>query len=266
MESDNGIGIPPPPPLLDVWNGGDNTTVHYFVRHPWQWVMRSLPTTHMVESVNTDGLPSANLPPGVPAITPATPATRRRREARKFKGPSTVKLEITDTETKKIVFAVHGSSPALDGLEDKDELVRTLQRCRCDHLNLSPPAVLLSWDVTHEECLNVLGKSLPVLNGNDGRTKYAVLKEPMGSQGKGIFFVTNAEEIHKIIDEHRQRALNENGFLDNLIAVKGRIPSWGKFYENILTLSCSYGISSNAVFLFTYSFASRSLSQFAYSK
>ncbi len=56
--------------------------------------------------------------------------------------------------------------------------------------------------------------------------RIAVLKEPMGSRGTGVFFVKDADEIHKIIEEHRQRAVSEQGFLDNLIAQKGRIPSW----------------------------------------
>lgn len=163
-------------------------------------------------------------------MTPSTPATRRRRNAsKKFKGPATLQLEITNPSTGKIEYAVHGTSSALDGLEDKDELVRTLQRCRCDHLNLSPPSILIGWDVSRDECLNVLGKDLPTLKENKSEHKYAVLKEPMGSAGKGIYFVETAEEIHKIIDEHRQRALTETNLLDNLIAVKGRIPSWGKF-------------------------------------
>jgi hypothetical protein len=225
----------PPPPIIDVWNGstqsngGSVGTVHYFVRHPWSWVMKEIATSTMVVCENTSDLPSAKLPPGVPAITPATPATRRRREARKLQGPSTLKIEITEPTTNEIIFAVHGSSPALDGLEDKDELVRTLQRSRCESLNLTPPSVLLSWDVTQKECSKIIGDNLPVLASNLSTDKFAVLKEPMGSQGRGIFFVGNADEIHKIIDAHRQRALKEEGFLDNLIAVKGRIPSWGMF-------------------------------------
>ena len=138
-------------------------------------------------------------------------------------------MEIVNPESGLVDFAVHGTSAALDGLEDKDELVRTLQRCRCDGLNISPPSVLISWDVTHEECLNVVGKELPKLEQNKSTNMYAVLKEPMGSQGKGIYFVDDAEQIHKIIDEHRQRALTEPDYLDKLIEVKGRIPSWGEF-------------------------------------
>ena len=59
-----------------------------------------------------------------------------------------------------------------------------------------------------------------------GSTHIAVLKEPMGSRGTGVFFVKDADEIHAIIEEHRQRAVSEQGFLDDLIAQKGRIPSW----------------------------------------
>jgi len=85
--------------------------------------------------------------------------------------------------------------------------------------------VLINWDVSEDECKRVLGESLPVLPENTDSV-YAVLKEPMGSRGEGVFFVKDAEEIHKIITEHRQRAQKEPGFLDQLIAAKGRIPSW----------------------------------------
>jgi hypothetical protein len=226
MES-NGIDIPGAP-AVNVWGGLEGGTVHYFVRHPWQWVMKLVATPSMIEVENTNDLPSSNLAPDTPAINPSTPATRRRREARKFKGPSTLKIEIFDPKSNSLLFASHGSSAALDGLEDKDEFVRTLQRCRCENLNLSPPSVLLSWDVTREECQKIIGKDLPILSANESKKTFAVLKEPMGSQGKGIFFVLNVDEIHKIIDAHRQRAQKETGFLDNLISVKGRIPSWGK--------------------------------------
>lgn len=230
-----------------------------------------------------------------PATEMATPATRRRRmAAKKFKGPATLKIEIvravvtttdvatetvsdavrssTNNDTIVMEVAVHGTSAALDGMEDKDELVRTLQRCRCDHLHLSPPAVLFSWDVTHDECVNVIGKNgIPTLTvsgstggiatntepaattsdtqqqppaagdvepSNADTKTYAVLKEPMGSQGRGIYFVASAEEIHKIIDEHHKRAKNEPDFLDNLIAVKGRIPSWGTLVVALLYAVC----------------------------
>jgi hypothetical protein len=178
-------------------------------------------TERMTESLVAD-LPSQQV-----LMTPATPATRRRRTAAKIKGPANLNIEILN-DNGEIELAVHGTSAALDGMEDKDELVRTIQRCRCENLNLSPPAVLISWDVSHDECLNVVGKELPCIPENKAEAKFAVLKEPMGSQGKGIYFVQGAEEIHKVIDDHRQRALNDADFLDNLIAAKGRIPSWGK--------------------------------------
>jgi hypothetical protein len=76
----------------------------------------------------------------------------------------------------------------------------------------------------------LVGDSLPTLSEINPTAstsiRIAVLKEPMGSRGTGVFFVRDADEIHTIIEEHRQRAISEDGFLDNLIAQKGRIPSW----------------------------------------
>jgi hypothetical protein len=124
--------------------------------------------------------------------------------------------------------AFHGTSEAFDGLEDKDEFVRTLQRCRCEQLGLSPPSVLINWDASAQECKNLVGDSMPTLLGKESAlTKVGVLKEPTGKGGAGVFFVNTAEEIHELMDRNRKRAVEEPGLLDELIAEKGRIPSWG---------------------------------------
>jgi len=124
-----------------------------------------------------------------------------------------------------ILLAAHGSSGALDGLEDKDELVRTLQRCQCVDKHISPPSVLLSWDVSLQECHNLLQDDLPKLQLT---SEYCVLKEPTGSQGKGIYFVQTAEETHAIIHEHHVQLSNDPELLDHLYETKRRIPSWGE--------------------------------------
>lgn len=123
----------------------------------------------------------------------------------------------------------HGTSEAFDGLEDKDEFVRTLQRCRCEHLELSPPSVLINWDASAQECKNLVGESMPTLlgNHNEATETVGVLKEPMGKSGAGVFFVHDAKEIHELMDRNRRRAAEEPGLFDELIAEKGRIPSWG---------------------------------------
>lgn len=228
----------PPPPLHP-----QNIPVeyHYTVRSPWQWVMSAIATESMGEVEKSTDMPSAKAaaasnggrgsPSGSQAELDAGPplrasSRRRQRLAKERRAgiPSTLSLEKTNARTGAIEMAVHGTSSALDSLEDKDELVRTIQRCRCEHLNLSPPSVLIGWDVSKDECKRVLGMSLPVLPGQN--SVYAVLKEPTGSKGEGVFFVKDAEEIHNIIAEHRQRAQKEPGMLDAVISAKGRIPSW----------------------------------------
>jgi len=220
----------------------------YTVREPWQWVVSAIATDEMKELEKLADLPSSKKiaessggtnetqqqdgaagQPGAGALR--STSSRRRRDRmikdRRAGAPSTLRLEKINNATGEIEMAIHGTSCSLDSLEDKDELVRTIQRCRCEHLNLSPPSKLISWDVSKDECERVLGDSLPVLPQN-AKSPYAVLKEPMGSRGEGVFFVKDAEEIHTIIAEHRQRAQKEPGFLDKLIEAKGRIPSWGK--------------------------------------
>jgi hypothetical protein len=227
---------PPVPDSLDVLNGPHD--VFYTVRDPWQWVMQEVAegSDNVQEVQKAADLPTGKIAAAAAASasadgavpTPLSAPQRRRRK--KPVGPCTLRLEVPDANGE-IIEAVHGSSEALDGLEDKDELVRTIQRCRCEHLELSPPSRLLNWDVTKEECMNLVGDSLPGLVSNEKDSpeeRIAVLKEPMGSRGTGVFFVKDAVQIHEIIEEHRKRAVAEPEFLDNLIAVKGRIPSWGK--------------------------------------
>lgn len=251
MMASNSTGIgenPLPPPIPRVWEKNDDVDVHYIIRDKWKWVMDVVAEgCGMTEVEKASDLPTAKqaklLETSSSVIaTPTKPARRRQKSARlKEFIPSTLKIEVSNVRTGEIEFAAHGTSSAFDGLEDKDELCRTIQRCRCDQLHLSPPSILINWDVTQEECLNVVGKDLPVLDeqkqGENEQT-YAVLKEPIGSEGKGIYFVKTVEEIHKTINEHRQRALQEPEFLDDLIAKKGRIPSWGKSLLLCQSVNC----------------------------
>jgi hypothetical protein len=190
--------------------------------------MRSIAMPHMTAVDSVADLPSKARIDAAATMTETPSTTRRRRMAKKSSvSNATLKLELWDDEGN-LEFAAHGSSAAMDSLDDKDELVRALQRCRCDHLNITPPSVLLNWDVTREECLNVVGKDLPCLEENKDEKKYAVLKEPMGSQGQGIYFVSSAEEIYNIVERHHKRAAEQPELLDTLIEAKGRIPSWGE--------------------------------------
>lgn len=199
-----------------------------------------------------------------PTSNPNTPLPRRslrqRRDAqRKNKAQvrATLRIEVVDRATERVVVAWHGTSSGFDGLEDKDALVRTIQRCRVETLHLSPPSVLINWDVSLDECRNVVGRSLPVvvdktndeeeLSSSDS-SFYAVLKEPMGSAGQGIYFVKDTDEIHRIIDEHHQRARAEPDVLESLIAAKNRIPSWGK-YQRALTAYHDVGPCTSLLYL-----------------
>ena len=152
-----------------------------------------------------------------------TPNTKRRN-AKKRVQPCTVRFDVLDKKGK-LLEAHHGISSAFDGLEDKDELVRTFQRCRADFFGFSPPSTLIRWDATLSECINMV-REWPTLKGNEGATM-AVLKEPIGSQGEGIYFVDSVEQVYEIINKHRNRAIREGqGFLDTIMEQKGRIPSW----------------------------------------
>ncbi len=228
-ESIQGEQQPPPPAAPAAPAGGilaAPNSVVCTVLQPWQWLLKAALEEGTELSIvdNASELPTAHLLE-TDASPPPTPSNRRRKK--KNPNSCSLRLEIKDREGN-VIRAAHGNSEAFDGLEDKDELVRTLQRCRCEHLELSPPSRLVNWDVTKEECKNVVGNKMPTLLGNEEKESFAVLKEPMGSRGTGIFFVRNAQEIHEIIDEHKKEAMAKPNFLDDLIANKGRIPSWGK--------------------------------------
>lgn len=202
--------------------------VYYTVRSPWTWVMREVASASPLNMQYVDAptkLPSGSLAQNV-TIT-ATPNTARRRSTVK-KGPTpcTLKLELVNID-HDLLYALHGTSAALDGLEDKDELVRTMQRCRCEHLNIGPPSILIKWDITREELGNYVPQ-LPVLPNHSH--DIAVLKEPMGSRGEGIYFVKSADEAFAQIDRHRVQALGEPDLLDNIMGKKGRMPAWGTFF------------------------------------
>jgi hypothetical protein len=225
---------PPPPPARDILHGPN--PVYFTARDPWKWVLHLVAEENefLKEMETAADLPTgkmmASQVAGDDGPSPNTPSARGRRR-KKLNDPSTLRIEIPDFgDHLTVLEAVHGTSEAFDGLEDKDELVRTLQRCRCEHLELSPPSRLINWDATKEECKNLVGDSLPRLLRNDKNEgqRIAVLKEPMGSGGEGVFFVKDAEEIGDIIESHRKRANDTPEVLDNLIAQKGRIPSWGK--------------------------------------
>lgn len=216
---------PPPPssPPKDVLVPSND--IICTVSETWRWLLEEALEEQKLSIVDSPAeLPTAALV-DVAESPPPTPSARRRKKKPASSCP--LRVEVKNSEGR-VLRAAHGNSEAFDGLEDKDELVRTLQRCRCEHLELSPPSRLVNWDVTKEECNNIVGKDMPTLLGNEGAETFAVLKEPMGSRGDGIFFVRNADEVHAIIDEHKKEAMAKPNFLDDLIASKGRIPSWGK--------------------------------------
>jgi hypothetical protein len=229
-------------PTIDVWKNPEDYAMQCVVYQPWAWVMEKVQTKDMKVIAEVTDLPLAKLQheqQAAAAQTAATAETPRQRRHRsnamrgrpKHEVPAVLRMEVVDPKTNQVIVAWHGTSSAFDGLEDKDALVRTIQRCRVEALQLSPPSVLINWDVSLEECRNVIGTKLPTIasNKDEEDSYYAVLKEPMGSQGKGIYFVKDVDEIHQIIDEHHQRANTEPEVLEGLIAAKGRIPSWGMY-------------------------------------
>lgn len=193
------------------------SSIEYTVRSPWEWVLEQVESdVPMKRCVNSKEMASAMLAP--------TPNTRRKLNQKKGPQPCTLRLDVVD-QGGRLIEAHHGTSSALNGLEDKDELVRTFQRCRAVDFGITPPSTLIRWDATLQECQNVI-KNLPTLETNSEHT-IAVLKEPIGSRGEGIYFVSSVQEIFDILEKNRKQAVKEGeDFLDTIMEQKGRIPSW----------------------------------------
>ena len=182
---------PPPPaphaalefPVVHVWKNPDHYKIVYVVSQQWKWIMDRCKTDAM-ESLSEDSAESLPLQQlqqqqqqsnnqtttATPKPTAAfTPRQRRARQTMRAKHtiPATLRIEVVDPHDGSVVVAWHGTSSAFDGLEDKDALVRTIQRCRVEELQLSPPSVLINWDVSLEECRNVVGATLPsIMDGS----------------------------------------------------------------------------------------------------
>jgi hypothetical protein len=192
--------------------------IQYTVRSPWEWVLAKVALESDIPMQYFQDRQQM-----VSGLLQPTPNTIRRAAKKRIQ-PCTVRFDLID-RNGRLLEAHHGISSALDGLEDKDELVRTFQRCRADFLGFTPPSTLIRWDATLPECTNMV-RDWPVLKGNEG-AKMAVLKEPIGSQGEGIYFVSSVDQLYEILEKHRNRAINEGqGFLDTIMEQKGRIPSW----------------------------------------
>lgn len=146
---------------------------HIFVsvRNPWKWVLEDVCTRNngglaTITPVDAaDGLPSAKLASVATLATARHPNNSRMNRRRNQKNNSalteancTLRVEIisnTNTSTRNdnfrpwVLTSFHCTSQAFDGLDDKDELARTLKRCRCEDMEISPPSQLINWDVTY---------------------------------------------------------------------------------------------------------------------
>ena len=152
---------------IDPLNSQDS---HIFisVREPWKWVIEDicvrnrgyLSTVTRVETAQD--LPSGKLASVAALAASSHSTTTRSSRRRNQKGNSVttdarciLRLEIvSNTKTYRddsrpwVLKAFHCTSQAFDGLDDKDELARTLRRCRCEDLGISPHSQLINWDVT----------------------------------------------------------------------------------------------------------------------
>ena len=203
----------------------------YTVRAPWQWVLQQVTPKDLVmkQVASPEELTSFQMQTA--SQVTATPNIQHRRTTLK-KGPTpcTLRLEVLassldDDTVRSLQVALYGTSAALDGLEDKDELVRTMQRCRCEQLEMCPPSLLIKWDMSRDE-LDLYLPSLPTMSNDHCM---AVLKEPMGSSGDGIYFCQTIPEVYQQMERHKNMALEKEDFLDNIMNTKGRMPAWGMY-------------------------------------
>eukprot|EP00544_Gedaniella_sp_CCMP2646_P012753 CAMPEP_0202489372 /NCGR_PEP_ID=MMETSP1361-20130828/7119_1 /ASSEMBLY_ACC=CAM_ASM_000849 /TAXON_ID=210615 /ORGANISM="Staurosira complex sp., Strain CCMP2646" /LENGTH=421 /DNA_ID=CAMNT_0049119103 /DNA_START=57 /DNA_END=1322 /DNA_ORIENTATION=- len=221
---------------------------YYTVRAPWDWVMQQVVQNDAFfkQVASEQELVSTKIQANTQVT--ATPNIQHRRTTMK-KGPSPciLRLEECFVENDALQVALHGTSAALDGLEDKDELVRTMQRCRCEQLQMCPPSLLIKWDMSRDELTNYL-PSLPSMSKDH---TMAVLKEPMGSSGEGIYFCQTIQQVYQQMERHKNLALEDGDYLDNIMNTKGRMPAWvlqAEVYPPMLISDgCKFHIRSNIV-------------------
>lgn len=136
---------------------------HIFVsvREPWKWAIEEVCNSGNYETITTVD-DSHDLPSGkfaaLAAIARASNTSNTNRGRRRQQKNSTtsdthctMKIEVVSNNNNNTgqmtLKAFHGTSQAFDGLDDKDELARTLRRCRCEHMDISPPSQLINWYV-----------------------------------------------------------------------------------------------------------------------
>ena len=107
---------------------------------------------------------------------------------------------------------VLGDSLLLEGLEDKDVFAYTMNKYAMDKI---PYTLLLPYDAHLNAKEQVKLPSTP-----------AVLKQPLGCCGEGVFFVYSTEDVLKKVAEDYERATKEKGFLEEIMRSKQRIPMW----------------------------------------
>ena len=126
-------------------------------------------------------------------------------------------LRLQRPSTANFVFAggkrlVLGDSLLLEGLEDKDVFAYTMNKYAADKI---PYTLLLPYDA------HLTGKEQVVLPSTP-----AVLKQPLGCCGEGVFFVYSPDDVLKKVAEDYERATKEKGFLAEIMRSKQRIPMW----------------------------------------
>ena len=140
------------------------------VREQWNWVLEDICSNNtgatMTRVDTAEDLPSGKLASVAKLAAASHPNTSRSSRRRNQKNNTAItdancilrvdvisntKLQKSDTRPW-ILKAFHCTSQAFDGLDDKDELARTLKRCRCEDMEISPPSQLINWDVTKVSC------------------------------------------------------------------------------------------------------------------
>jgi hypothetical protein len=110
---------------------------------------------------------------------------------------------------------VLGDSLVLEGLEDKDVFVTTMSKYSSDKI---PPSTLLPYDMHLSDEKKKAALVLP--------STPAVLKQPLGCCGHGVFFVSTVDEVLSKVKGNYARAQAEKGFMELIVRTKKRIPEW----------------------------------------
>eukprot|EP00943_MAST-04B_sp_MAST-4B-sp1_P006992 g6992.t1 len=180
---------------------------YYTVISFWKWVFeKALPPSNNSENQSIVAVPSRKM---------LLNMLNLNKEIMRLHRPSTANFVFHSSTLRKRRIVL-GDSLVLEGLEDKDVFVSTMSNYAKYKI---PQSILIPFDLHLSKQNNNKNKTM-LDNVLTLPTVPAVLKQPLGCCGHGVFFVSTVEEILEKVETNYKNAHAEKGFLDMIMKTK----------------------------------------------